>query len=70
MALTVSCRAIGLNCDFAAVGSTVDEIRDSAATHGMAVHGVTPERVKSDEWRNELRSVMRNISRPSGQRAS
>lgn len=37
---TVSCRDIGMDCDFKAVGATVDEVLEKCAAHGKKDHGM------------------------------
>lgn len=59
MAKVVSCRDVGLDCDFVARGETEEELLQTAAAHGKAEHGMSEippeviERVRSlirDEW--------------------
>lgn len=53
MAKVVSCRDVGMDCDFVARGGTEEELLRNAAEHGKAEHGMTEippeviERVKS-----------------------
>lgn len=45
MAKSLSCRSVGLNCDWEATGETVEEIMQQAAEHAKSAHGmeITPE---------------------------
>ena len=41
MAKVVSCREVGVDCDFEARGETVDEVMQKCAEHAQADHGMT-----------------------------
>ena len=41
MAKILSCREMGVECDFVARGETVEEILEKALEHGKKVHGMT-----------------------------
>ncbi len=70
MTLSVSCRDVGIDCDYVATGDTVQELVDEAARHDVEVHGATEQLVSSPEWREEMRALVRNVSRPSEMRSS
>ena len=36
--MQLACRDLGMDCDFVATGSTVDEVKTKAMTHAQAVH--------------------------------
>ena len=40
MAKAVSCKDVGVDCNFVARGKTVDEVMKVAAKHGREVHGM------------------------------
>jgi len=39
MAKTISCRAVGMDCDFTAKADTLDELMEATAKHAKEVHG-------------------------------
>ena len=39
MAKTISCRAVGMDCDFTAKADTLDELMQETARHAKEVHG-------------------------------
>ncbi len=41
MAKILSCREMGVECDFIARGKTVEEVLRKAVEHGKKVHGMT-----------------------------
>ncbi len=41
MAKILSCREMGVECDFIARGNTAEEVLEKAAEHGKKVHGMT-----------------------------
>lgn len=40
MAKTMSCRDVGVDCDFQAIGETVDEVMRQCADHAKSAHGI------------------------------
>ena len=40
MSKVVSCRDVGVDCDFVARGETMDEVLQACATHGKEAHGM------------------------------
>ncbi len=70
MTLSVSCRDLGINCDHIATGATVQALLEEAARHDVEIHGATEQLVSSPEWREEMRALVRNVSRPSEMRSS
>lgn len=70
MPASVNCRDIGADCDHALLGSSMDELLEDAANHAMEHHGCTPDTVGSAEWLEQMRAVIRNVSRPAHLRAS
>jgi predicted small metal-binding protein len=48
MAKMISCRDVGVDCDFQAKGETVDEVMQQCAAHAKSAHGfdeIPPELV-------------------------
>ena len=46
MAKVISCRDVGVECDFVARGETVSEVMQACATHAKEAHGmneITPD---------------------------
>jgi len=41
MSLTVSCREVGVDCDFVAKGNTEQEVLQQCAEHARKEHGMT-----------------------------
>lgn len=41
MAKILSCREMGVECDFVARGKTVEEVLEKGKEHGRKVHGLT-----------------------------
>ena len=41
MAKVISCRDVGVDCDFVARGETEEEVLEQCAVHGRAVHNMT-----------------------------
>ena len=41
--LTVSCREVGMDCDYVCKGETEEEIMKSVSEHAMGDHGMKPE---------------------------
>jgi predicted small metal-binding protein len=49
MAKVISCRDVGVDCDFVARGETVEEVLRACAAHGKEAHGmdqIPPELAK------------------------
>jgi predicted small metal-binding protein len=40
MAKTISCRDVGVDCDFQATGETVDDVLRQCADHAKSAHGI------------------------------
>lgn len=41
--MRVSCRDLGMDCDFVAIGATHEEILEKGFQHASVVHGMTRE---------------------------
>ena len=49
MAKSISCRDVGVDCDFKATGETVEDVMRSCAEHAKTAHGmneIPPELAK------------------------
>ena len=40
MAKSLSCKDVGMNCDFKASGETMEELMQAAAVHAKEAHGL------------------------------
>ncbi len=40
MTKSISCRDVGVDCDFKAVGKTVEEVMQACAQHAKKAHGM------------------------------
>jgi predicted small metal-binding protein len=40
MAKSISCRDVGVDCDFQATGETVEEVMQQCAEHAKSAHGM------------------------------
>ena len=40
MAKSLSCKDVGMNCDFKASGETMEELMQAAAVHAKQAHGL------------------------------
>jgi predicted small metal-binding protein len=56
MAKTISCRDVGVDCDFQATGETVDDVMQQCAAHAKSAHGL-------DEIPPELAAVVQSAIR-------
>ena len=54
--LTVSCREVGMDCDYVCRGETEQEIMKNAEEHAMRDHGFKPRDLMTLELRNNIRS--------------
>ena len=54
--LTVSCREVGMDCDYVCKGETEEEIMKTAEEHAMKDHGYKPEELMTPELREKIRS--------------
>lgn len=56
MMLTVSCREVGMDCDYVCKGETEEDIMKNAEGHAMKDHGYKPEDLMTPELREKIRS--------------
>jgi predicted small metal-binding protein len=54
--LTVSCREVGLDCDYVAKGETEEEIMKDAGQHAVRDHGYKEEEIMTPEMKEKIRS--------------
>jgi predicted small metal-binding protein len=60
--LTVSCREVGMDCDYVCKGETEEEIMKNAEEHAMKDHGYKPEDIMTPELRDKIRSHIKRSS--------
>ena len=60
MAKRLSCRDVGVDCDFTVCAETEQEIFEKAAEHGRAEHGMNEI---SKETYDKARSAMKEVER-------
>jgi predicted small metal-binding protein len=52
--LTVSCREVGMDCDYVCKGETEEEIMKNAEEHALRDHGYKPEDLMTPELRDNI----------------
>jgi predicted small metal-binding protein len=57
--LTVSCREVGLDCDYVAKGETEEEIMKDAGQHAVRDHGYKEEEIMTPEMKEKIRQHTR-----------
>lgn len=56
MPYQVACRDLGRDCQFVAVGKTIQELLELGAEHGRAAHGLTEEQLKNPAIADQVRA--------------
>lgn len=59
MAMTVSCRDTGADCDYVARGETEEELMADVMKHGKEVHGFTEEQLKDPEMMRKIKTAIK-----------
>ena len=54
--LTVSCREVGMDCDYVCKGETEEEIMKNAEQHAMKDHGYKTEDLMTPDFIEKIRS--------------
>ena len=57
--LTVSCREVGVDCDYVAKGETEEEIMKNAGEYAMRDHGYKQEDIMTPEMKEKIRQHIR-----------
>ncbi|HZC50820.1 MAG TPA: DUF1059 domain-containing protein [Nitrososphaeraceae archaeon] len=57
--LTVSCREVGVDCDYIAKGETEEEIMNNAGEHAVKDHGYKQEDIMTPEIKEKIRQHIR-----------
>ncbi|HEX7207750.1 MAG TPA: DUF1059 domain-containing protein [Nitrososphaeraceae archaeon] len=58
--LTVSCREVGVDCDYVAKGETEEEIMKNAGEHAVKDHGYKQEDIMTPEMKEKIRQHIRS----------
>ena len=58
--LTVSCREVGMDCDYICKGETEEEIMKDAEEHAIKDHGYKTEDLMTLELRENIRPILRD----------
>jgi len=59
--LTVSCREVGVDCDYVAKGETEEEIMKNAGEHAVKDHGYKQEDIMTPEMKEKIRQHIRRF---------
>lgn len=59
MAMTISCRDTGADCDYVARGETEEELMADVMKHGKEVHGFTEEQLKDPEMMKKIKAAIK-----------
>ena len=57
--LSVSCRDVGVDCDFRGTGETEEELMNSLVDHAIKDHGYTREYVMKPEMQEKIKSKIK-----------
>jgi predicted small metal-binding protein len=57
--LSVSCRDVGVDCDFKGTGETEEELMDSLVDHAIARHGYTREYVMEPGMQEKIKAQIK-----------
>jgi predicted small metal-binding protein len=55
----VSCREVGVDCDYIAKGETEEEIMNNAGEHAVKDHGYKQEDIMTPEMKEKIRQHIR-----------
>lgn len=53
--LTVSCREVGMDCDYVCKGETEEEIIENAKQHAISDHHYKAEEIMTPEMQNKIK---------------
>jgi len=59
MAYTISCRDVGVACDFVARGETEEEVLRIGAEHAKEAHGYTDEQLNDPKFLEGAKKVIK-----------
>jgi predicted small metal-binding protein len=55
--LSVSCREVGVDCDYVGKGETENELMDNLIAHAIKDHGYTREDVLKPEMQEKIKPI-------------
>ena len=58
--LSVSCRDVGVDCDFKGTGETEEELMNNLVDHAIKDHGYTREYVMKPEMQEKIKAKIKN----------
>ena len=58
----LSCREVGMECDFVARGETDQDVMQAGAEHGRQAHGFTAEQLADPQLQQRIRGLTRDAS--------
>ena len=61
--LSVSCRDVGVDCDFRGTGETEEELMNNLVDHAIKDHGYTREYVMKPEMQEKIKSKIKKGNR-------
>ena len=59
LCITVSCRDVGVDCDFRGTGETEEELMNNLVDHAIKDHGYTREYVMKPEMQEKIKSKIK-----------
>ncbi|MGE0243860.1 MAG: DUF1059 domain-containing protein [Nitrososphaeraceae archaeon] len=57
--LSVSCKDVGVNCNFRGTGETEEELMNSLVEHAIKEHGYTREYVMNPEMQEKIKAKIK-----------
>lgn len=57
--LSVSCRDVGVDCDFKGTGETEEELMNNLVDHAIKHHGYTREYVMNPEMQDKIKGQIK-----------
>ena len=57
--LSVSCKDVGVNCNFRGTGETEEELMNSLIEHAIKEHGYTREYVMNPEMQEKIKAKIK-----------
>lgn len=59
MAMTFTCKDVGVDCPYVARGETEEELMADIAKHAKEVHGYTDEQLKDPEMMKKVKAAIK-----------
>ncbi len=61
MAYEIACRSLGMDCDYVALGETMDDLMTEGVKHGKEVHSYTDEQLQDPGMAEMIKSVVKQV---------